>query len=468
MAVVRRFDGERGRRPWYQLEDRHTGVLVGRLVAAGAILAAAALAPPEGRALAVAACVAAIAVHLALWVLPRRFPRRLRLAVDVSLIVDAAWATAVAHAWGGPYAAMTGLFLVVALAAALGYSARTGLKAAILATLGFLLLVWYADGGELATAGALGRIALFWGVLIAAIVGAATNERWLTRQRELATTLHGAARELLDTGERDAMFAVTTAAAERVAPGWRATVRMGPAHDEVRLVRAGREGVVAVPVVVAGGAVGALECRRALLRGHRLHRTRMAEIVSLETLAAQLGSALWRADLLDSIERQALTDGLTGLNNRRAFDNELDRRLEEARRTGRPLSLCLMDIDHFKSFNDTFGHQAGDETLAAVAAAIQGACRASDVPARYGGEEMALLLPGSGLDDAVEVAERVRLAVAAIPLETRPVTVSVGVSTTDGTCSAELLIEASDRALYASKEGGRNRVTAERATVTAG
>jgi diguanylate cyclase (GGDEF)-like protein len=127
-----------------------------------------------------------------------------------------------------------------------------------------------------------------------------------------------------------------------------------------------------------------------------------------------------------------------------------------------------MDIDHFKSFNDTFGHQAGDETLAAVAAAIAGACRASDVPARYGGEEMALLLPGSGLEDAVEVAERVRLAVAAIPLETRPVTVSIGVSTTDGTCSAELLIEASDRALYASKEGGRNRVTAERATVTAG
>ena len=84
------------------------------------------------------------------------------------------------------------------------------------------------------------------------------------------------------------------------------------------------------------------------------------------------------------------------------------------------------------------------------------------------GEEMALLLPGSALEDAVDVAERVRLAVAAIPLDTRRVTVSIGVSTTDGTCSAELLIEASDRALYASKEGGRNRVTAERATVTAG
>jgi diguanylate cyclase (GGDEF)-like protein len=253
-----------------------------------------------------------------------------------------------------------------------------------------------------------------------------------------------------------------------MAPGWWATVRMGPAPDGLRLVRAGGEGVVVVPFTMAGTVVGALECRRALARGRRVHRIRAAVIEGLETLAAELGSALWRADLLEKTERAALTDGLTGLANRRFFDMEMARRLEEARRLERPLSLCLMDIDHFKSFNDTFGHQAGDETLAAVAAAIQGACRTSDVPARYGGEEMALLLPGSALEDAVEVAERIRVAVEAIPLDTRQVTVSIGVSTTDGTCSAELLIEASDRALYASKEGGRNRVTAERTTVSTG
>jgi diguanylate cyclase (GGDEF)-like protein len=263
------------------------------------------------------------------------------------------------------------------------------------------------------------------------------------------------------------MIAATTTAAVRVAPGWRATVRMGAAPDGLRLVRAGNEGVVVVPVTTAGTVVGALECRRALARGHRVHRIRGAVIEGLETLAAELGSALWRDDLLKETERAALTDGLTGLANRRFFDIELARRLEEARRMERPLSLCLMDIDHFKSFNDTFGHQAGDETLKAVAMAIAGACRGSDVPARYGGEEMALLLPGGGTEDAVEVAERIRLAVAAIPLETRQVTVSIGVSTTDGTCSAELLIEAADRALYDSKEAGRNRVTAERTTVTA-
>ncbi|HTI35378.1 MAG TPA: GGDEF domain-containing protein [Miltoncostaea sp.] len=467
MGLPRRIEGERGRHEWFQLEDRHTGVLIGRLTAAAAMAAIAVLAPPEGRTLALVACVGAVALQLALWLLPRRYGRRLRLAVDVSLIVDAAWATALAHAWGGPYATMTGLFLITGLSAALGYSARTGLKAAILGTLGFLVLVWYADEGRLWSAEAMGRIGLFWGVLVAAIIAAATNERWLAQQRDRATALHEAARTLLDAQDPEAMREATAAAAARVASGWRATVRMGSAPDELRLVRAGREGVVVVPVTVAGTVVGALECRRPLARGRRVHRIRVAVIQGLETLAAELGSALWRADLLEREKMQALTDGLTGLATRRAFDLEMTRRLEESRRLERPLSLCLMDIDHFKSFNDTFGHQAGDETLQAVAAAIAGACRTSDVPARYGGEEMALLLPGGATEDALEVAERIRLAVAAIPLETRQVTVSIGVSTTDGTCSAELLIEAADRALYASKEAGRNRVTAEPTTVTA-
>jgi diguanylate cyclase (GGDEF)-like protein len=468
MALPRRIHGERSRHDWFQLEERHTGVLAGRLMAAALVAAVALLAPPGGRALALAACAGAVALQLGLWLLPRRYPRRLRLMVDLSLIGDAAWATALAHAWGGPYASMTGLFLITALSAALGYSARTGLKAAILATLGFLLLVWYADEGRLWSSAAMGRIGLFWGVLIAAIAGAATNERWLSQQRDRAAALHAAAEELLKAKGRDAMIRATVTAAERVAPGWRAGVREGLAPEAVRLVRVGHEGVVVVPVTIDGAPIGALECRRALGRGRRVHRVRASAIEGLQTLAAHLGSALWRDDLMVQTERAALTDGLTGLDNRRSFDLELARRLDEARRMERPLSLCLMDIDHFKSFNDTFGHQAGDETLVAVASAIKGACRASDFPARYGGEEMALLLPGSALEDAVDVAERVRLAVAAIPLGTRQVTVSIGVSTTDGACSAELLIEASDRALYASKKGGRNRVTAERATVTAG
>ena len=469
MGLPRRFAGETARHPWYQLEGRHSGVLIGRLAAA-AVVAGAALLPvaavtPANRTLALAACALAALLQAALWVAPRGLPRRLRLAVDAGLIVDAAWATALAHAWGGPYGGMTGMFLVTALLAALGYSARTGLKAAVLASLGFLVLVWYAEGGQLWSAASLGRIALFWGVLAAAIVGAATNERELRLQRDRAAALHDGARALLDAADRGAMVAVTRAAAERLLPGWKAGVRIGPAADDVRLVRSGHEGVVVVPVTVDGTVTGALECRRRLATGRRRHRVWLSAVRGLETLAAGLGSALWRADLLERIEVQSLTDGLTGLANRRAFDLELSRRLDEVGRTSRPLSLCLLDIDDFKSFNDTFGHQAGDETLTAVAAAIASMCRLVDRPARYGGEEMAVLLPETPLADAVEVAERIRRAIEAIPLDTRPVTASIGVATTEGGCSAELLIEAADRALYAAKEGWRNRVAAGPATV---
>ena len=279
--------------------------------------------------------------------------------------------------------------------------------------------------------------------------------------------LHDAARGLLAARGGEEMVEVARVAAGSLLPGWRAGVRFGRAADEVRLARSGHEGVVAVPIGADGVVIGALECRRPLAAGRRRHQVRLREIAALETLAAGLGNALWRADLIERIERQSLTDVLTGLANRRGFDAELARRLEEARRDARPLALCLLDVDLFKSFNDTFGHQAGDEALAAVAGALREACRMVDIPARYGGEEMAVLLPATTLADALEVAERIRRAVAAIPLSTRPVTVSVGVAATDGDCSAELLVEAADRALYAAKAAGRDQVVAGPAGVGA-
>ena len=466
MGAARRYAGEIARRPWYQLEDRHTGLLFGRLAAAVVVALGAALVPPATLTVdvpvAVAACGAAGAAHVALWLLPRRWPRRLRLAVDLGLIVDAAWATALADAAGGPGSPMAGLFVVTALWAALGYSARTGVKAAVLASLGFLFLVWYADGGGLWSAASLGRLAFFWGILAAAVAGAAAGERELRIRAERLAVLHRAARELLAAAGADPMLAAARAAGEKLLPDWRVAVRLGPAPDEVRLTRVGSEGLVVVPVSADGRAMGAIECRRPLIAGQARHRIRLREVAALETLAAGLGSALWRADLMERIAHQSLTDGLTGLGNRRAFDEELARRLAEARRSGAPLALCLLDIDRFKSYNDTFGHRAGDHALAAVAAAVAGACRAGDVAARYGGEELAVLLPGTALSDAVEVAERIRAAVAGTPVEHRRVTVSAGVAATAGDHSAELLIEAADRALYDAKSGGRDRVVAGR------
>ena len=464
MGRTRRFDGELGRRPWYQLEGRHAGVLAGRLAAAAvlATLGVVPSGPPASRdaVLALAACAAQALVQVVLWLVPRGYPRRLRLAVDLGLIADAVWAAALAHAWGGPFGPLAGAFLVTALWAALGYSARTGLKAAVLSSLGFLLLVWYADGGRLWSGAALGRLGFFWGVLAAAIAGAAAGERDLRLRAERLAVLHDAARGLLAADGREAMNEVARSAAERLMPGWRARVRIGPAAEGVRLVRAGDEGVVIVPVAVDDQLIGAIECRRSLTAGRVRHQLRLRDVAGLETVAANLGSALWRVHLIERIERQSLTDGLTGLANRRAFDVELQRRLDESRRHERPLALCFIDVDHFKSFNDTFGHLAGDETLAAVAATLAATCRDVDIPARYGGEEMAVLLPAATLEDALAVAQRIRAAVAAIELSTRPVTVSIGVAATDGDCSAELLIEAADRGVYAAKEGGRNRVVA--------
>lgn len=469
MGVRHRLAGELGRRPWYQLEDRHAGVAAGRLGAALVVAVVAFLAasgvPGLDRALALAATAAAVVLHAALWIVPRRWPRRLRLAVDLSLIVDAAWAAALAHAAGGPYGPLAGAFIVTALWAALGYSARTGVKAGVCASLGFLFLVWYADGGRLWSVASLGRLAFFWGVLAAAIAGAAAGERELRIRAERLAVLHRAASELLAAADRDAMIAAARTAGGELLPGWRVTVRLGPAPDDLRLARVGDDGIVVVPVTVDGRAAGAVECCRRLMAGHVRHRIRLREIVALQTLAAALASALWRAELIERVERQSLTDRLTGLGNRHAFDEELGRRLSEARRSGAPLTLCLLDIDRFKSFNDDFGHRAGDDALAAVAAAVAGACRDADIPARYGGEELAVLLPATTLHDALSVAERIRAAVQATEVVFRRVTVSVGVASTAGDCSAELLIEAADRALYEAKEAGRNRVVAGSADV---
>lgn len=411
------------------------------------------------------ACAVAAVLHAALWLVPRRWPRRLRLAVDVSLVVDAAWATAIAYAAGGSGGALAGAYLVTALWAALGYSARTGLKAGVLASLGFLTLVWYERDGELWGAASTGRLAFFWTALAAAVVGAAAGERELRVRAERLAVLHEAGRALILAPDADAMMACARDAAARLLPDWRVTVRRGAAADEVRLARAGGEGVVSVPVRGQDGVIGAIECRRALRAGTVRHRIRLREIVALETLAAGLGGALWRAELMARIERQSLTDGLTGLLNRRGFDRDLSRELARSRRSGQPVALCLLDVDRFKAFNDDFGHQAGDEALAAVAGIVAASCREGDLAARYGGEELAVILPGTSRDDAMIVAERIRAAVAAHPMPRRAVTVSVGVAAAEGGCSAEVLIEAADRALYEAKASGRDRVVAGRAVV---
>jgi diguanylate cyclase (GGDEF)-like protein/PAS domain S-box-containing protein len=169
-------------------------------------------------------------------------------------------------------------------------------------------------------------------------------------------------------------------------------------------------------------------------------------------LAHHAATALERADLIRRLDDLARTDTLTGLANRRVWQETLDRELARARRESQPLSLVLIDIDHFKACNDTHGHPQGDRLLHDASRAWSECVRSTDLLARVGGEEFAVLLPGCPIEQACSVAERLR---AGIP---DGQTCSVGVITWDGLASGSELYAAADVALYRAKANGRNRV----------
>ncbi len=159
-------------------------------------------------------------------------------------------------------------------------------------------------------------------------------------------------------------------------------------------------------------------------------------------------------------ESEARTDSLTGLLNRRAFDDELKRRLSEFQRKNNPCTLVLLDIDFFKKFNDTHGHQVGDEVLRSVAKVLAAQSRGEDVPCRYGGEEFGVILPGTDAAKACKVAERIRAAIEESTTlcdgKKLKVTCSLGVSQLLANDDIPKLIRRADDALYTSKKAGRN------------
>jgi diguanylate cyclase (GGDEF)-like protein len=166
-----------------------------------------------------------------------------------------------------------------------------------------------------------------------------------------------------------------------------------------------------------------------------------------------------------ALAREARTDGLTGLYNRRELDRTLADELQRAERHGQPVALVLIDVDHFKRFNDSHGHLGGDDALRAVAATLRANVRAVDRACRFGGEEFAVVLPASDAEAARVTAERIRAGIAGLAIEltggeTPRVTVSLGVAAYpgDGTTPEDLLGSA-DAALYQSKAQGRDRVT---------
>ena len=171
---------------------------------------------------------------------------------------------------------------------------------------------------------------------------------------------------------------------------------------------------------------------------------------------------------LEAIRAESLTDPLTGLGNRKYFDRMIATAVQDALATGEPLSLLMFDIDHFKSFNDSYGHLTGDQVLRLVGMSLKQTIKGQDITARYGGEEFAVVLPSTALRQALTVADHIRRAVMAKELKKKStgeilgrVTISVGVSLLKPGDDPDALIERADACLYAAKRNGRNRVICE-------
>ena len=171
---------------------------------------------------------------------------------------------------------------------------------------------------------------------------------------------------------------------------------------------------------------------------------------------------------LEAIRAESLTDPLTGLGNRKYFDRMIETAVQDAFATGEPLSLLMFDIDHFKSFNDSYGHLTGDQVLRLVGMSLKQTIKGQDITARYGGEEFAVVLPSTALRQALTVADHIRRAVMAKELKKKStgeilgrVTISVGVSMLKPGDDPDALIERADACLYAAKRNGRNRVICE-------
>ena len=214
------------------------------------------------------------------------------------------------------------------------------------------------------------------------------------------------------------------------------------------------------------GGEGVTEVVGQIIKKTRQLRAK-GENLSRKLIASQEEVSSLRENL-EEVSVQVSLDSLTGLANRKAFDDSIVRMMTEAKESGKDLCLLMVDIDHFKSFNDNFGHLLGDQVIRIVASAMKDSVKGKDFIARYGGEEFAILLPETPLHGGQIVAENVRKVIASRELKRKDtgesygkITVSIGVSAYKRFDDVEGFIGRADKALYVSKENGRNKVTVE-------
>lgn len=445
----------------------------------------------------------------------RRMARRSAAIVGGLVLLDGVYLAVVMACTGGPQSVLSFLVLVHVIAVTLLLSFRYGLKAALWHALLLFFTTWLAQAGVVADRpGASAEQAAVLGALALLVVAVATawfsslNEGELRRGKAELRALAEMAGRMAGTRDRQVLVqallqgatvafsrrrvavvladgAGSTAAAFVLGPdGTMEEVATGPdeaaavmrgsgnAQDQpvatpllLRSLDAARDpllvaalpgasNVMVAPLVVDGRPIGALAVERG--GGSRV-RVTARTVDLLAQFAAHAAMALRAAALQTEIERMASTDALTGLANRRAFTEALDRELAVAVRRGEPCGLIVLDVDHFKLVNDRHGHQTGDEVLEEVAWALGQTGRETDIVARYGGEEFAVILPACKAPEAMAVAERLRAAVAGASCPV-PVTMSAGVAVfpVDG-ADASALVRAADTALYKAKRQGRDR-----------
>lgn len=436
--------------------------------------------------------------------------------VEGMLLVDAVYLAFVAYGTGGTQSPLRFLVYLHIIAVTLLTSYRTGMKIAIWHALLFLVTFYAqaarwlpsldvngASAGQ-ATAPSVFNVIPLLLVAAGTMVFSSVNERELRRRKSDLEALTKTAGELEDISTPDSVAeiilngidsalelprsvviaapvgtppallayrgeltpptALPAAVDDVVRRSWderrpQLLKKLDPVTDAyLAALMPDASNIAVLPLSAEGQPIGAL-----VVEYHgRSPRMERRTLATLSQFAAHASLALRNAWLLQEIRRMASTDALTGIANRRTFEEMLERELGRARRNGEQVTLVMLDIDHFKKLNDTHGHLVGDAVLRSAGTALQDSCRDFDTPARYGGEEFAVILPACSARESLLAGERLREAIANADSPVG-ITASAGVATFP-THAGDLdgLIRAADEALYESKRAGRNRVTRSR------
>ncbi len=226
------------------------------------------------------------------------------------------------------------------------------------------------------------------------------------------------------------------------------------------------ESIMSAPIKAVDGSMFMADAN-GIIRQSGIRHLAVTENGEFIGLLSAMNFFEYYKDVEEHLSNLAIHDGLTGIYNRRYFDETLAREWKRTMREKAPLSLIMLDIDYFKKYNDTYGHQAGDECLRQVATTISGALRRpADMAARYGGEEFVVVLPNLKLEDSAKFGETIRAKIEALKMEHKQsdanpfITVSLGIASVvpSSISSYEELVGAADKALYSAKNKGRNRV----------